>query len=149
MKIETNWTVGFVDGEGCFRVTIIRCKEISTGFQVLPEFTVLQHKQDVQILYALKTFFGCGVVRKNHDDWMCYRVREIEHLLKIIIPFFEKHELKTKKRIDFQKFRKILLKMQRSDHLTADGIEEIREINNQMNRFQTKIESDSYGNIRD
>ena len=60
-----------------------------------------------------------------------------------------KHLLKTKKRVDFQKFRKILLKIQRGDHLTVDGIEEIREIINQMNRLQTKIESDSFGNKRD
>ncbi len=149
MHLDAQWIVGFVDCEGCFHVSISKHDEISMGYQVLPEFTVVQHERDVQVLFALKSHFGCGVVRKNHQDRMCYRVRGIEHLLKVIIPFFEKHLLKTKKRIDFQKFRKILLKIQRGDHLTQDGIEEIREIKNQMNRLQTKIESDSFGNKRD
>lgn len=149
MQLNAQWIVGFVDGEGCFHVSVNRHKEMTAGYQILPEFAVVQHERDVQVLYALKAHFRCGVVRKNHEGRMCYRVRGIDHLLKIIIPFFEKHLLKTKKRVDFQKFRKILLKIQRGEHLTQDGIEEIRDIKAQMNRLQTKIESDSFGNKRD
>ena len=146
MQLEAQWIVGFVDGEGCFHVSVNRNKEMSQGYQVLPEFTVVQHKRDIQVLYALKAYFGCGVVRKNHGDRMAYRVRELKHLMEIIIPFFEKHSLKTKKRVDFQKFRKVLLKMQKDEHLTSAGIEEIRNLKKQMNRLQTKIESDCIGN---
>ena len=134
MKLEEQWIVGFVDGEGCFHVSINPHKEMTAGFQVLPEFTVVQHKEDVQILHALKAYFGCGVVRKNHDERMAYRVRGLEHLTKRIIPFFDKHLLKTKKNVDYKKFRSILLMMQRGKHLTAEGIEEIRAIASRMNR---------------
>lgn len=148
MELDAQWIVGFVDGEGCFHVSINQHNEMSQGFQVLPEFTVVQHERDIQVLYALKAYFGCGVVRKNHDDRMAYRVRGLNHLIERIVPFFEKHSLKTKKRVDFLKFRQVILKMQKQDHLTPEGIEEIREIKEQMNR-QTKIESDSFGNGRD
>ena len=134
MKLEAQWIVGFVDGEGCFHVAVNQHKEMTAGLQVLPEFTVVQHKRDIQVLHALKAYFGCGVVRVNHGDRMAYRVRSIEHLTEIIIPFFEKHELKTKKRSDFEKFRKVLLKMKLKQHLTDSGIEEIRKIKEQMNR---------------
>jgi hypothetical protein len=134
MELDAQWVIGFVDGEGCFHVGINKNSEMTTGFQVLPEFTVVQHKRDVQVLYALKSYFGCGVVRSNHGDRMAYRVRSIKHLLEDIVPFFVKHPLKTKKRVDFQKFRRILLKIQAGDHLTIEGIEEIRRIKNQMNR---------------
>ena len=132
-KLEAQWVVGFVDGEGCFYVGINAQPEMQTGYQVLPEFTVVQHERDVQILYALKQFFGCGVVRRNHADRMAYRVRSVEHLRERIIPFFEKHPLKSKKHLDFLKFRKVLLLMERNEHLTADGIEKIREIASKMN----------------
>ncbi len=148
MHLEAQWIVGFVDGEGCFHVSINKHKEMTEGFQVLPEFTVVQHKRDIQVLHALKAYFGCGVVRTNHGDQMAYRVRGMKHLLECIIPFFEKHTLKTKKRLEFLKFRQVLLKMREGIHLTPDGIEEIRSIKEQMNR-QTKIESDSFGNRRD
>ncbi len=134
MKLEAQWIVGFVDGEGCFHVALNKHAEMAQGVQVLPEFTVVQHQKDIQILHALKAYFGCGVVRTNHGDRMAYRVRGIEHLSAHIIPFFEKHSLKTKKRIDFINFRKVLLKMHNGDHLTSEGIEEIRHLKEQMNR---------------
>ena len=138
MNLEPQWVVGFVDGEGCFHVGINEHADMTSGFQVLPEFTVVQHERDAQALHALKAFFGCGVVRKNHGDRLAYRVRSKEHLLQHIIPFFEQHELKTKKRVDFQKFRKIVLMMADNRHLTSEGIEEIRRIKEQMNRGQSR-----------
>lgn len=133
MKLDAQWVTGFVDGEGCFYVGINPHQEMTAGFQVLPEFTVVQHERDAQLLHALKDFFGCGVVRTNHGDRMAFRVRGKEHLLERVIPFFVEHPLKSKKRADFEKFRRILLKMDAGEHLTAEGIEEIRAIAAQMN----------------
>ncbi len=133
-NLDAQWIVGFVDGEGCFFVGINKHPDMACGYQVLPEFTVVQHEKDVQILHALKKFFGCGVVRSNHGDRMAYRVRDISHLNKIIIPFFERHSLKTKKNLDFMKFRKVIMLMDRKEHLTAQGIEKIKEIALIMNR---------------
>lgn len=128
MKLSPEWIVGFVDGEGCFHIAINRNEEMALKIQVLPEFTVVQHVRDVQILHALKDHFKCGVVRKNHGDRMAYRVRSVEHHLETIIPFFERHKLKTKKLVDFIKFRKVLLMMKEGKHLTQEGIEEIRHL---------------------
>ena len=132
-KLEAQWVVGFVDGEGCFFVGINQHPEMTSGFQVLPEFTVVQHQRDVQLLHALKQFFGCGVVRTNYAERMAYRVRSLEHLNERIVPFFEKHPLKSKKRIDFVKFRKILQLMSKGEHLLPAGIDEIRAIATTMN----------------
>ena len=138
MKLDAQWITGFVDGEGCFHVGINSHAEMTTGFQVLPEFTVVQHERDVQVLHALKAHFGCGVVRTNHGDRMAYRVRGVKHLLEHIVPFFVKHPLKTRKNIDFLKFRDVLLLMQAGNHLTVDGIEQIRSIASQMNRGRSR-----------
>ena len=132
-RLEAQWVTGFVDGEGCFFVGINPHSDLSTGFQVLPEFTVVQHERDVQLLHALKRFFGCGVVRRNHAERMAYRVRDARHLRERIVPFFEKHPLKSKKRLDFLKFRKILRLMERGEHLNPRGVETIRAIASQMN----------------
>ncbi len=138
MNLNAAWIAGFVDGEGCFHIGISRHGEMGTGFQVLPEFTVVQHARDIQVLHGLKSYFGCGVVRRNHGDRMAYRVRNREHLMERIVPFFMKHPLKTKKRQDFIKFRKVLLRMEKGDHLTQDGLEAIRTIVAQMNRGQSR-----------
>ena len=138
MKLHAEWITGFVDGEGCFHVGINANSEMKVGFQILPEFTVVQHERDVQVLHALKAYFGCGVVRVNHADRMAYRVQSAKHLQQIIVPFFMKHPLKTKKNVDFRKFRQVLLKMERGIHLTSDGVEEIRHLASQMNRGRSR-----------
>ena len=138
MKLEAQWIVGFVDGEGCFHIGINKNDSMTLGFQVLPEFTVVQHERDIKVLHALKAFFRCGVVRVNKKDKtstrMAYRVRNVDHLLNIISPFFMEHQLKTLKNVDFRKFRKVLLLMEKKAHLTEAGLREITEIAGQMNR---------------
>ena len=138
MNIDAGWVTGFVDGEGCFHVGINPHSDMKAGYQVLPEFTVVQHERDAQVLHGLKAYFGCGVVRTNHGDRLAYRVRSIEHLLQRIAPFFQKHPLKTKKHVDFQKFRDVLLLMEKGEHLNPDGIEKIRHIAAGMNRGQPR-----------
>jgi len=134
MQLDAQWIVGFVDGEGCFHVGISAHRDMRAGVQVLPEFTVVQHKRDVRVLHALKAHFGCGVVRVNHGDRMAFRVRGIEHLLERVVPFFMEHPLKTSKNVDFLKFRDVLLEMERGQHLTDEGLQKIRGIAKQMNR---------------
>jgi hypothetical protein len=138
MKLDPGWVTGFVDGEGCFHVGINAHSDMTAGYQVLPEFTVVQHARDAQLLHALKAFFGCGVVRTNHGDRLGYRVRSQEHLLERILPFFDKHPLRSKKHVDFLKFRDVLLMMQKGEHLKSDGLERIREIASKMNRCQPR-----------
>ena len=146
MKLDAQWIVGFVDGEGCFHVGINPNAGMTAKAQILPEFTVVQHKRDIQVLHALKAYFGCGVVRSNHGDRMAYRVRSLEHLLGKIAPFFIKHPLKTQKNVNFLKFRRVLLLMEKGEHLSNAGVEEIRRIAAQMNRGSLKIKSDFLGN---
>jgi hypothetical protein len=133
MDLNAQWVVGFTDGEGCFHIGINKNKSMKLGVQVLPEYTVVQHERNIQVLHAIKDYFGCGVVRRNHGDRFSYRVRGHKHLTENIMPFFEKHQLKTSKSVDFKKFRKVLLLMEQDEHLTVDGLERIREIKNTMN----------------
>ncbi len=128
MSLQTQWIVRFVDGEGCFHIGINKNSDMKCGFQVLPEFTVTPHQRGIEVLYVLKDYFGCGVVRVNHGDRFCYRVRQFSHLKNIIVPFFEKHTLVTLKRVEFEKFRRVLLMCDQKQHLTVDGIQKIREI---------------------
>ena len=115
MEISPDWVVGFVDGEGCFYVGINEHPEMKVGYQVLPEFRVVQHEKDIQVLYALKEFFRCGVVRRNHEDRFEMRIRKLECLLNVV-EFFEKHPLKTKKNVDFKKFARIVRWMKEEKH---------------------------------
>jgi len=134
MNLEVQWIVGFVEGEGCFHVSIRPNPDKTAGFDVLTEFRVVQHQQNVQVLYALKENFGCGVVRTNDEERMVYKVQKKQHLLEIILPYFMKHLMKTKRNVEFRKFRRILLMIEKDKHLTTEGMEEIRTVAAQMKR---------------
>ncbi len=141
MELSIDWVVGFVDGEGCFYVGFNKHPDMSAGFQVLPEFRVVQHKRDVQILYNLKRFFRCGVVRQNHGDRYELRIRKFS-CLQLVVAFFEKHGLKTKKQIDFKKFARIIHWMEDQRHLTKEGLIQIMELAimmNTQNQPRTKL----------
>ena len=135
MKLEHNWITGFIDGEGCFFVGINKNKTMSLKIQVLPEFTVVQHKKDIKVLYALKEFFGCGIVKINHGNIMCYCVRNLKHLSTIIIPFLDKYPLKTIKKFNFLRFKWIINAMIiKKYHLDSEGLKKIILVKNNMNK---------------
>ena len=136
--LEAEWVTGFVDGEGCFHVGIAVHPGMRTHYQVLPEFTVVQHERDVQLLHELKSFFGCGVVRSNHGDRAAYRVRSRSDLMWTIVPFFVEHPLQSQKRGDFTLFRRVLEMMELDVHLTRSGVEEIRALAGKMNRGRSR-----------
>jgi hypothetical protein len=119
-QLHAQWIVGFVDGEGCFNLDVHKKSDMRWGLQIQPEFTVVQNEIDVQILYAFKDFFQCGSVGVNRRDKYGTRyhsrVKNVKDLNEKIIPFFDKHSLKTKKKIEYQRFRRICLLMNQGYH---------------------------------
>ena len=133
------WIVGFVDGEGCFSVTIQKAAT-SIGWQVFPEFVVTQGEKSRQVLDDLQDFFGCGktfINRRydNHREHLYrYCVRSISDLKDKIIPFFQQNQLRTAKRTDFEKFVCVVNLVNERKHLNLAGLTEIANIVQTMNR---------------
>lgn len=133
------WIVGFVDGEGCFSVPIFRQPSAKSGWQVQPEFAVVQAEPSAQVLYDMQIFFGCGrigVNRRNdnhhHDMWR-WSVRARKDLAERIVPFFEDNPLRTEKAVQFRKFAQIIGMLNERRHLQRSGLTEIAEIAQTMN----------------
>lgn len=136
-RLNENWISGFVDGEGCFHIALNKLSKMSLGYQVLPEFRLVQHSRDIEILKQIKDFLNMGVLRKNHGDRSELRIRKLVELVRLI-HFFEEYPLRTKKRKDFELFREVIVMMQRGEHLTIFGLKKIASISAKMNR-QRKI----------
>jgi hypothetical protein len=150
--IKIGWIVGFVDGEGCFSIHIVRQPERAnrrgyrTGFQVAHQFVVTQGAKSVSCLHMLKDFFGVGRVYINRrldnhkEDLYVFVVAKRSDLLRTIIPFFQQHPLRTSKELDFQKFVKCMRLMETNAHLTHRGLLEIVEITQTMNHCKPRTE---------
>jgi hypothetical protein len=133
------WIAGFVDGEGCFSTPIFRNRTMTLGWQVQPTFVVVQSVSSRDVLEELARFFGCGKLSVNHrhdnhrEDLCRYYVSKYTDLRDVIVPFFQKHELRTSKRVNFAKFVKVLRLIEERKHLTIPGLIEIAEIAETMN----------------
>lgn len=136
------WVVGFVDGEGCFSISVVKNSGCRLGWQCQHEFSVTQAAASRQALEALIRFFGCGGIIENHrtdnhrQRIMRYSVKRRADLVERIIPFFEDNPLITAKRRDFQSFRSVVSMMRTGDHLTREGLVAIASITERMNRKQ-------------
>lgn len=132
-RLDAEWVVGFVDGEGCFHVALNRQPAMRTGWQVLPEFRVVQHRRDEDLLRLLQSFFDCGSVVVNNGDRMELRIRGLHNLTRVV-EFFETHPLRTKKRYDFERFGQVIRIMNSGDHLSWTGLRRIAQLSLEMNR---------------
>ncbi len=136
------WVVGFVDGEGCFSISVVKNAGCRLGWQVQHEFSVSQAEPSRNILNELIEFFGCGSVIENnrydnhHFRMLRFSVKRRADLVERIIPFFERQPLMTAKRADFQAFCAVIEMMKQNRHLTLDGLRAIAEITQTMNRKQ-------------
>ena len=140
LRLE-GWINGFVDGEGCFTVSIIRGKYRP---QVFPEFVVSQGEKSHSALKKIEKFFKCGHINLNsrhdnhHEQMLKYCVRSVHDLNEKVVPFFEKNKLKTYKQKDFQIFRKIIRMMLVRKHKTEKGLEKVQSLIQTMNRRKYK-----------
>ncbi len=136
------WIVGFVDGEGCFSISVVRNATCRLGWQVQHEFAVTQAATSRAALEVLGRHFGCGRIIENvrRDEHrlplLRYSVKARRDLTSRIIPFFEAHPLITAKRHDFESFREVIELMQAGEHLTIEGLARIAGITETMNRRQ-------------
>ena len=132
-RLAPNWVVGFTEGEGCFRVSINKQPKMSTGWQVLPEFRIVQHRRNKVTLKKLQKFFGAGDVVVNHGTRLELRIRKLSDLKKVVA-FFEMHTLHTTKISDFRIFAQIITMMEAREHLTDEGLGKIAKLIWKMNR---------------
>ena len=135
-SLDPNWVVGFVDGEGCFSVSVHRNGIIrrTKGWQLQPTFQVYQHEACGHILDELVRFFGCGSIRPKgpRSSVLTYSVWALATLEEQILPFFEEYALLVKQP-DFSRFAEIVRSMRRKEHLEAEGFERLVRLAFDMN----------------
>ena len=149
---QQGWVIGFVDGEGCFSIGFVRQrggpgrKGYKTGYQVAHEFAVTQGAQSVSCLHELESFFRVGQVLANkrydnHREHLYrYVVRRRADLIETIIPFFRLHPMHSSKQRNFEKFATCVELIDTGHHLSFEGLADIVEIAQTMNRQKPRTE---------
>ena len=131
-KINPWFITGFVDGEGCFLISVDRNKELKIGWTVQLTFQIGLHYKDKALLEEIKNFFGVGNITKQGPESFQYRVSSIKDLV-VIINHFKNYPLITQKCADFEVWKKAFYLVQNREHLTEEGLTEIVEIKSSLN----------------
>jgi LAGLIDADG endonuclease len=137
-SLTPDYVSGFVDGEGCFCVSIHPHPTVRYGTRwlIAPSFHLYQHRDNAGILEEVMEFFGCGKIASKgpRSSVMTYSVYRRTDLGSAIIPFFDRYPLLSRKHEDFVKFREIVSLMERDMHRTNDGFRRIVRIAFSMNQ---------------
>lgn len=145
MNITDDYFVGFVEGEGCFYVSVVPSKETRTGWQVIHFFKVSQNPRGLCVLKALQERLNCGYIKSNasthsSDKSLALVVRNITDLQTLVIPFFSS-KLIIKKH-DFDCFEKIVQLVSAKKHQTYEGMKIILELSRSMNTGKKKFKDE-------
>lgn len=127
------WLGGFTDGEGCFLVGIEKTKS-ELGFRVRLFFSIAQHARDEELLRSFIKFLYCGEyyprANKEYGEFKVWKTNDITNK---IIPFFKKYNIEGVKGINFSDWCKVAKLVENKNHLTPEGLQQIKEIKARMN----------------
>ena len=143
LDLSDDYFVGFVEGEGCFYIGVVKSTETKSGWQVIYFFKVSQNPSGRMVLESLKERLNCGCIKQNSrtdttDKSLAYVVRDLSSLVDKVIPFFE-GKLVTQKAKDFDKFVRVLKIVSTSQHLNKEGIRIILDLAYSMNTTKRKV----------
>lgn len=156
--INADYIVGLTDGEGCFYINVRPPDKRYLGSKAVVEthFYIKLRADDYPLLKEVKNFFRCGAVyfqkekRKNHSACYRFEINSQKDIQEVLIPFFDKHPLKSKKMENFLILRKIASIIKEDNWKNYGSLRKIQKLKSQMNsgaRSVREIRSPS-GNVK-
>jgi hypothetical protein len=125
---------GYVDGEGCFTVSIAPRPTLRVGFEVRPSLSVSQNGDRSEVVLEIQHYFDCGTLRPDRSDkTLKWEIRSLPLLVERILPHFRAYPLRSGKQRDVELFTSICEAMQRGEHREPAGLGRIVEQAARMN----------------
>lgn len=142
------YVTGIVDGEGSFGVFVKKDPRRSLGYLITLSFEIALDKKDLNLLKGLQAYFGVGGIYKHSSDMMRYKVSSIQDIVKVIIPHFDKYQLVTQKRVDFDIFKRIVRIINKGP-ISREDMQEIVNLKTSMNLGLSDSLKESFTNTKE
>jgi hypothetical protein len=131
--LNPNYIVGFVDGEGCFSISLNKNEDRLPEVRLI--FEIELREDDEPILREIQRSLACGNIYRleyaRFARWrphVKFKVSNFKDISNNIIPFFQRYPLQAKKRRQFESFCKVAELIRLKVHLTPEGITKIRAL---------------------
>ncbi len=137
--LNPNWIAGFVQADGTFGLNYTKQIRMRLGYTCQPQFRVTQHERDLLVLKRIIYTLGCGslILPSSGRDRYDISVGNVNDLLTVIIPFFDKYSLYGAKFLDYKDFSKGLYIIHNKGHLTPKGLNSLKNIAYNMNTYRS------------
>lgn len=125
------YIVGLIEGDGYFSIT-------KKGKYLTYELGIELSIKDVQLIHKIKNILGIGIISyrtKNNHSMVSLRIRNKDHLIKYIIPIFDKYTMFSNKQYDYLRFRINLL----SNIIYSEYLPDYTRSNNNLNSVNNII----------
>lgn len=144
--LNPHYVTGFVDGEGCFSITISR-KRFKVP-EVRLKFEIELREDDEPILKEIQETLDCGSIYRleyeRYKKWkphVKYQVCSFKDIKGKVIPFFRKYPPQAKKKYQFELFCTVAEMMERKEHITDKGIENIRLLREALKKHKDSLDA--------
>jgi LAGLIDADG endonuclease len=131
--LNPHYIVGFVDGEGCFSISLNKNGDRLPEVRLI--FEIELREDDEPILREIQKTLDCGNIYRleyaRYARWRPHVKLKVSNFTDIstkIIPFFQRYPLQAKKRLQFEQFCQVAELIKTKQHLTPEGIERIRTL---------------------
>ena len=131
---------GFASGDSSsFNIKISNSPTSLLKKRVQLRFGIGLNIREKSLIQHLPTYFDLGGFKlgiKNiyfDVNSARFEVVKFSDITDKIIPFFEKHSILGKKKLDFLDFQAAAKIIQRKDHLTSEGLQQILDLKARMN----------------
>lgn len=112
-RLTDSYISGLIHGDGEFIVNLgVRKRKEYIKINLCPTFTLIKHNRNMNIIKKIiNRFNNIGTYRIDNKKIIRYRVRDIESINKILIPFFDENQVKENKLLEYIKYRYIVEKL--------------------------------------
>lgn len=111
---------GFIDGEGCFRISLTKVKS-TLGWRVQLFFQINLHEKDRALLEKIKDYLGVGKIHVSGKNLIQYRIQTFDELA-VLIKHLDTYPILTQKKVDYMFFKEAYELIIKKAHLTREGL---------------------------
>lgn len=146
-KLNPWFITGFSDAEGSFIVSIYRDEKSKLKWRVSAYFSIHVHDKDLPLLKLIQETLGVGIVRKNSENTVLFRVTDIKEL-QVIVNHFKNYPLVSAKILDFLLFEQCFELIKEKAHLTEEGLLKIITLSANINKGLSKELLEAFPTIK-
>jgi len=147
MKLPGDYIAGFIDGEGCFTITISKHASKKLGVDARLHFQIEVRSDDLEIIQSIQETLNCGRIyhlsyeRYGWNPHVELKISSFREITDKLIPFLAKYPLRAKKKHSYHCFLQAVEIFEKKEHLTLEGIEKLKAIRQNMNQFSKKYQA--------